>query len=205
MKLYTAGDRGKAICESCKKIVTTTFAYRDVPFSDGPGMVKDILVAQCDECESVIAVPPQSTPAIKAARETATKSIEVILPAPYVELLDLAAYRIDSKATTAFRKCLLAFYIHKQASLGDADMTMANVISRSPRSLKNIGADVPRKRLSFKVAPRLNNDIEKIMKASSLNRTEVIRRLMIQINHDINLPEKPKYLAELKRLAAVAA
>ena len=205
MKFYSAGDKGKAICDACKKIVTTTFAYRDVPFNDRPGVVKDILAAQCDECGSVIAIPPQSTPAIKAARETATKSIEVILPAPYIESLDLAAFRIDSKATTEFRKRLLAFYIHKQASLSGPAKSLARVMRRPPRNLKNIGADVPRKRLSFKVAPRLNNDIEKIMKASSLNRTEVIRGLVIQINHDINRPNKPKFLAELRRLAAVAS
>lgn len=204
MKIFNVGDKGKAICESCKEIVTTTFAYRDVPFSDSPGMVKGILVAVCDKCESVVAVPPQSTPAIKASRETATKSIEVSLPAPYLELLDLAAFRIDSKATTEFRKRLLAFYIHKHASNKESAKNIASVISRPPRSLRSIGADVPRKRLSFKVAPRLNNDIKKIMEASSLNRTDVIRGLVMQINQDIIRPRKPKYFAELQRLAAVA-
>ena len=67
MKFYSAGDKGKAICDACKKIVTTTFAYRDVPFTYRTGVVKDILAAQCHECGSGIAIPPQSTPASKAA------------------------------------------------------------------------------------------------------------------------------------------
>src|SRR3989338_585811 len=137
MKLFKAGDKGKAICESCKEIAPTTFAYRDVPFSDSPGKVKGILVSVCDKCDSVVAVPSQSTPAIKAARETATKSIEVNLPASYIELLDLAAFKIDAKATAELRKRLLAFYIHRYAVNPDFAEKMAVIFGRLPHTPKS--------------------------------------------------------------------
>ena len=63
------GDQIPALCEECGAAVTGTFRFRDVPFSDGIGFVKDILTVVCDQCDSVIAIPAQSTPAIKAARE----------------------------------------------------------------------------------------------------------------------------------------
>jgi hypothetical protein len=40
---------------------------RDVPFFDGSGIVDDILVAVCDECNNVVAIPAQSLDAIRIA------------------------------------------------------------------------------------------------------------------------------------------
>jgi len=60
------GQKSKAICNHCERIVSGTYVIRDMNFSDMPGVVKDILVLVCDECASIIATPPQSTPAIKA-------------------------------------------------------------------------------------------------------------------------------------------
>lgn len=68
MKLFKEGDKSKAICSSCKGVVSTTFKYRDVPFSDRVGCAKNILVAVCDCCGQVVATPPQSTPDIRLAR-----------------------------------------------------------------------------------------------------------------------------------------
>lgn len=84
MKLYQPGDKSKAVCSKCGKLVSTTFAYRDVPFDDGSGVVKGILAAVCDECQYVVAVPSQSTPAIRRAREAAEISLEGSIPAPEV-------------------------------------------------------------------------------------------------------------------------
>jgi len=75
MKLYHSGEKGKAICDVNGQ-VSTTFKYRDVPFSDGVGLAKHILVGVCDQCGKTLSIPPQSTPAIKAARNIAEVPIE---------------------------------------------------------------------------------------------------------------------------------
>ena len=67
MKLYAAGEKSKAICEDCGALVSTTFVYRDVPFDDGHGVVKDVLASVCDQCDRVVALPAQSTPAVRRA------------------------------------------------------------------------------------------------------------------------------------------
>lgn len=69
MKIWYAGDRSKALCEKCRKVVTTTFNYHNVPLESGSGVAKQIMAATCDECGTVVAIPPQSTPAIREARE----------------------------------------------------------------------------------------------------------------------------------------
>ncbi|WP_205299803.1 hypothetical protein [Pantoea sp. Tr-811] len=68
MKILLEGDTGKALCEHCKAVVQMLYARRDVPFSDGQGAAKDILVGVCDQCDSAVAIPPQSTPAIREAQ-----------------------------------------------------------------------------------------------------------------------------------------
>lgn len=201
MKLFKAGDKGKAVCETCEDRVGTTFAYRNVPFSDSPDVVKDLLVAVCDECASVVSIPAQSTPAIQAVREIATESIEVRLPAPYVEALDLAAYRIDPRATAAFRKRLLAYYIHRAAASEDAPTKIRALTEKTPA---RFAAKGPTRRLSFKVTPRLEGEIDRITRAASLKRTDLIKGLVMQIDRDIVQPRRPRHLAELRRLAAVA-
>lgn len=65
MKPYQEGDNGRAICGHCEKLITTTFMRRDVPFSDGKGISKAILVGVCDTCSQVVSLPAQSTPAIR--------------------------------------------------------------------------------------------------------------------------------------------
>lgn len=57
---YKAGDHSRAICYNCSKVVETTFELRDVPFDDGSGVVTGMLVAICDECGAIVAVPAQS-------------------------------------------------------------------------------------------------------------------------------------------------
>lgn len=67
MAPYQLGDRSRAVCQGCEAFVTTTFALRDVPLSDGSGTVPGVLAAVCDLCCEVIAIPAQSSAEIAAA------------------------------------------------------------------------------------------------------------------------------------------
>ena len=67
MSILKVGDKSEGICQDCKSIVSTTFKLRDVPFSDESGVARNILAGICDQCERVITIPNQSTPAIKKA------------------------------------------------------------------------------------------------------------------------------------------
>lgn len=78
--IWEDGDATLAVCQSCSAMVPATYCVRDVPFDDGGGVVPGILVAVCDGCDEVIAIPAQSTPAIKIAREKFLK-IRVEIPA----------------------------------------------------------------------------------------------------------------------------
>ncbi len=190
-KLYEEGEKSKAICSSCQQIVTSAFARRDVPFSDGNGEVKNILVSVCDLCDQVVAIPAQSTPAIREARQKVVKPIEAQLPAIYLDMLDLAAFTIDSTNSTEFRKVLMVFYLHRFAS------------GEYPRErlLKAHRTAVER----FKVSLRIADDIKTLVDNTSMSQTEVIKSVIYQIQTDVVEARKPALLKELSALSAISA
>ena len=104
MRFFIEGEKGQALCHPCGGLVATTFIRRDVPFSDGKGSAQNILVGVCNHCEQVLVIPAQSTPAIRDARQKDVKPIEASLPAIYLDVLDLAAYTVDNRASTEFRR-----------------------------------------------------------------------------------------------------
>jgi len=65
MKIYTVGEKSKAICDSCGQLRVTTFKERMVPLSSGKGNTPNILVAVCDTCDGVVSIPQQSAPRIR--------------------------------------------------------------------------------------------------------------------------------------------
>lgn len=209
MKLYQPGDTSKAVCPHCGKLVSTTFTYRDVPFEDGPGVVRGILVAVCDECRNVIAIPAQSTPAIRRARDTAEISLEVSIPAPEVEILDAAAYRVDPAATTRFRKSLFAFYLQRlrhgqnTAEVLRRDFEAWNAVKAAQRKGVSHDIRIPHRRLSFKISPKTDRDVQWLMEASGMNKTDMVRSVVMEIEKDLLGPKAPRELRHLQDIAAV--
>lgn len=131
MKLFTSGEKGRALCDR-DGLVTMTYTYGDVPFSDGLGVARDILVGVCDTCDRVLAIPPQSTPAIGAARARAQVPVEVTLPAPYIEILDAAGLNVHATATPDFRKRLLVYYVNRYASGAEKVAELKGLSERYP-------------------------------------------------------------------------
>jgi hypothetical protein len=76
MKIFLQGEKGKAICYHCEKLVATTYQYRDVPFSDGIGIAKKILSGVCDICDNIVSIPASSTLQIKKARAYAVHCLK---------------------------------------------------------------------------------------------------------------------------------
>lgn len=213
LKLYAPGDKSRAICGDCGKMVATTFGYHDVPFSDGKGVAKNILAATCDVCGAVVAVPAQSTPAIAKAREQAETSIEILLPAPEMDILDAAAFLIDPQATVRFRKTLFTYYLalldHHQELVDSLTMGVGAWIAEGKAvrdRARSQNVKIPTRRLSMKVASRTEDRFERVMVKSGLNKTEIARGIVMLVKHDL-LEEssgsgKSRTMEELKLLAS---
>jgi hypothetical protein len=111
MHLWKEGDRSEAICRACEKRVTTRFAVRGYTLQESRVEVPDLLVAVCDECGGIVAIPAQSSPRLKEARERRkAESLEAKIPSHLDDVIHLLAERFAT-AVAAFRPDLLRFYL----------------------------------------------------------------------------------------------
>lgn len=66
--VYMPGHKIEAPCEKCGRFVTATYRYDTLPLDDGT-LIPDVMLARCDDCNSILLVAQQSAHAIKAARD----------------------------------------------------------------------------------------------------------------------------------------
>lgn len=203
MKLFVAGEKGRALCD-VDGAVPTTFAYRDVPFDDRRGVARGILVGVCDRCGRVVTVPPQATPAIKAARDKAVVAFEAVLPAMYVDALDLACFRVDPGVTSEFRKRLLMYYLHRSSRSKAAFRRLLDAARRRDEVFRIPRAVSAKRRLSMKISPAMSAAVDAMVKEAGLSRTDIVKGSLVQIRREIVDPASPENLDELRMLAAVA-
>ncbi len=203
MKFYFEGEKAKAICNHCAAVVNTTYVRRNVPFSDGKGEAKDILVAACDICDSVVAIPAQSTPAIKEARKAETKPIEARLPAIYLDILDYAMQRVSSGASTSHRRIFISYYLHLFAKKPRSTEYILTLHSSAKLRYPKC-ANTKLRRLSMKVSPDIARDFQKIQTYSHLNQTEILKALIYQIDSDVVQEQKSEVIQHLAAFTAVA-
>lgn len=200
MEFHQAGDKSKAICEDCGSLVPATFAYRDVPFGDGNGVAKDVLAIVCDSCDRVVALPAQSTPAVVRARKAVEIPLEVSLTAPEMDLLDLAAFRIDPQAGTKLRKTLIAYFLRRLSEDSESILRLQqNCLNFKKR--RSSAAGIPSRRLSLKLAPRTDDNIRALMQSTGLKKTQLIRGVIGEIQEVLVLPDHPKELGKIREIA----
>ncbi len=201
MKLYQIGDKSQAACPECQARVTTTFALRDVPFTDSSAIARAILVAVCDDCQAVVGIPAQSTPKIRASRSKPLFSIEAQLPLVFVDMLDLACQKLADAASTDLRKRLMAYYIHRLANQNAHQQ--AELLTAGYQQAEKEFPPVPGKnlrRLSFKVQQGIYEELNALASASQLSKTSILKSLAYQIKEDVLEEKNSRILPELKTL-----
>jgi hypothetical protein len=195
MRFVKEGEKSKAVCDNCG-LTTITYALRDLDFSDKSGTVKDVLAGVCDTCNEVIVIPAQSTPQIKTEYNKVRKSIEIRVPAHYVDILNQACQKIDSNLDESFFKVLVIFYIHS-LSLGEISAKDIEKLLKS-----DIAKAKSSKRLSFKITQKTEKDFVNLISMFGLkSKSDVVKGIILKINEDIVQPKQPKYLNKLKSLA----
>lgn len=194
MKIFKVGESQKAACNKCQSFENATFQLRDVPFSDGRGVVKNVLVGVCDKCNSVTVLPHQSTPVFKRQYETKRKPVEGRLPAHLIDILNLATLEIG--ASTDFVPNMMKYYIHTLSE----DEKSAKRISQYLKSELATGRS--EKRLSLK-GRQIFDDIEHLKSLTHIkNTTDLLKSIILKINEDVLIKRRPKSIENLKNIMA---
>ncbi|WP_421849436.1 hypothetical protein [Marinomonas sp.] len=199
MKIVKEGDSRQVICPECG-LTHATYQLRDVNFNDDSGMVKNILAAVCNHCNTVVSLPKQSTAKVRAEYNKIKTPIDVRLPAHFLDILNIATQKIDASLGDSFNKALVLYYLHalssNRFSQNDLGLLLTSDLAKAKAS----------KRFSVKLNEKSINEIKSLMASQKLkNNTEVFKSLILRINEDIVQPKQPKHLAELQNFAAAFA
>ncbi|MEI6541981.1 MAG: hypothetical protein WCL60_00565 [Methylococcales bacterium] len=198
MNILMVGDKGKAACDECKSFVNTTYKLRNVPFSDNSGIVKNVLVGVCDCCGSVVALPHQSTPAVKRQLEKQKASLESRVPAHLIDILNLSCDKLG--ANTDFSPTIIRYYIHALSNKELPHNDMAKYLE------SNLAKGKSEKRLSIK-GKNIIYDVENLKKLTNIFSTsDLIKSIILKINNDILIHENAnaKPIKFLKSLIAIS-
>ena len=197
MNILKVDDKGQAICEDCKAIVETTYLLRNVPFSDQSGVVKNVLVGVCDQCDSVISLPHQSTPLVKKQLDKQRGTLESRVPAHFIDILNLASLELGGSID--FTATIIRYYLHNLLS----DNLSKKEINRYVNS--DLAKGKSQKRLSIK-GKNVMVDIEKLKKITQIKSTSALIKLIIlKINEDILMRKNPETIQFLKSFVAIAS
>lgn len=197
MKILKVGDTKKAACNNCESFQDVTFQLRDTPFNDGSGIVKNVLVGICNACDSVAVLPHQSTPAVKKQLEKQRKSLESRVPAHMIDILNLASDKLGGG--TEFVPNIMKYYIHALSS----NEISSNNISRYLNS--DLAKGVAQKRISLK-GRHLEDELILLKKLIEVeSTTDLLKIVVLKINDDVLVNERPKPMGQLKIIMAATA
>jgi len=197
MKILKVGDTKKAACNTCESFQDAIFQLRDTSFNDGSGIVKNVLVGVCDTCDSVIVLPHQSTPAVKKQLEKQRKSLESRVPAHMIDILNLASDKLGGG--TEFVPNIMKYYIH---ALSNNEIS-SNNISRYLNS--DLAKGVAQKRISLK-GRHLEEELALLKELIDIeSTTDLLKIVVLKINDDVLVNERPKPMGQLKNIMAATA
>ena len=194
MKIVKVGDSQKAACHQCGRFESVTYKLRDVPFSDGEGVVKNVLVGICDCCDSVAVLPHQSTPVVRKQLETQRRSLEGRVPAHMVDILNLAS--VEVSGGTEFVPGLIKFFIH---SLSTNEISARGI----PKYLSSeLAMGKSQKRISIK-GRLVVKEFERLKKITKIDSTaDLLKGVVLKINDDVLVNKKSKTIRALKNVVA---
>jgi len=113
--LYQEGQASEAVCWNCKKGVRTHFSTRTYRLLENGIDVPGVLVAVCDTCDEIVAVPAQSTARLRDARVgRKDETLEARIPTHLEDIIHLIADRYEAPVQS-FRPGLLRFYLREMA------------------------------------------------------------------------------------------
>jgi len=194
MKILKEGDTKKVACETCGSFQNATFRLMDVPFSDGCGLVKNVLVGVCDVCGSVAVVPHQSTPLIKKQLDKQRKGLEGRVPSHLVDILNLASDQLG--AATDFVPSLIKFYIHALSTNEISPADLPGLL------MSDLAKGRSTKRISVK-GRYISDEAERVKASAHIgSTTELLKSVVLKINEDILVQKRPERIKALESLVA---
>jgi hypothetical protein len=180
MHLFREGDVSEAICQACRKRVRTRFEVRTVRLAESGADVSDVLAAVCSECGGVAAIPAQSAPKLREARERRkADELEARIPPHLDDVVHMLSDHFETAVGT-FRPSLLRFYLREVAS----DPRLARRVKTLADS--ELAQGRARARVSLRAPDSLLRDVrQRAREAGIASDGELIRGILLAAAEDV--------------------
>lgn len=182
MRLLTEGDKGQAICMACGKLRDTTYRYDTYEVPEKPGRrVENVLLAFCDSCGTLVAIPAQSSPKIQVEIRKHDLPVEARVQPSLEDVLYAVSSNIRVEPQLTMRM-LINFFLQEWE--GKATRDPVHKAMKSPLAQRLLTGKAS-SRVSSKVdAPMLQaiNAAQAKLKAS---RTELIKAVLIEAGQNL--------------------
>lgn len=198
MRIVKEGDKGQSICENCRKMVTTTCKLRDIPYGDEKndiGLIRNILVDVCDECDEMVTIPHQSSPQVRDALTAHRKPVELRLPRHLIDILNLSAAKLEAENPSAMTSFLLRYFLHFYFEHKEKRKELKKLLGHE--LLKDAPAS---SRLSLKFGKRIYGEMTFLLKDMDFSQSELIKALIIKVHEEI-LSGKSEEFEKLKSIS----
>ncbi len=197
MQILKVGDSQKAACEHCQSFQTAILQLKDVPFSDGNGLAKNVLVGVCEGCGQVILMPHQSTPSVKKQYEVQRKALESRVPAHMIDILNLVSFELSGG--TEFVPNLVKFYLH---SLSNNSICSSGIAAYLQSELAQGKAQ---KRLSLK-GRQVSEQMAQLKAMTNIkSTTDLLKGIVLKIHDDLLVNRDENTIKQLKSIVAATA
>jgi hypothetical protein len=192
MTILKEGDVGVALAAGRGR-VNVTYRYRDLKLDSGL-VVKDVLVG-VDENDKVLAIPAQSTPKIKLARQAAKEeTFSVRIPCELDDVLWSVSYELGTHPSK-FVGPLMRFYLRE--CIGSA--TLAKRLSRLSSS--DLASRKRAAKLTLRSDETLLAALETIQKRFKVTRSDLVRGAVMAAKEDVLEHRAKTRTAQLKLIA----
>ncbi len=187
-RLFQAGDRLSAICETCGDSVNARMKIQDYMPPEREVAVPDVLVLVCERCDAVVGIPPRSTPRINASRRVedyASETIQARLPRVLEDTLDLVVATVAGPPKIV-RSAILRHYLRLVAQ----SPVIADAVKlRSADPIANSKADG---RLVVKIPPHRKAEVLEIARKAGIeSEPQLLHGLALLIADDCQIELRP--------------
>lgn len=178
--LAKEGDRVTGSCEHCAAGVGAHMVVRTYRMRPSEIDVPGVLVYVCDRCDSVVALPAQSSARLYEAKQPRKEEqLEARIPTHLEDVIYMLAYDFQASVQT-FRPALLRFYL--------VELTKDPALAERARQLAASElADAPaRARVSLRVPTELLAAAREAARGAGIARdSDLVRGLLLAAKEDV--------------------
>ena len=180
MRILNEGDKSQAVCPNCKKLQAITYRYANYSVPDQKGKsIDNVLQGFCNVCDSLAAIPAQSSPKIRLDLRKNDTHVEARVPPPLEDVLFVVSARIRVEPQLALRM-LLNFF-------GQVWTKNPSAFRRQMKSPFREG--LLRGKASCRVSSRMDTvtleALARVQKKLKLTRTDFFKAVLVEAGIDL--------------------